>query len=93
MTVTRISTEELAKAFNRNVTTVDTRLQDFLKSGDSPTTAALRKAIARLRATYSVLPKKERRDPRNQRYVKASKKLSRAVGGVRDIDTIAAWTM
>lgn len=93
MTATRISSEELAKAFNRNVATVDTRLQDFLKSGDSATTAALRKSIARLRTSYSALPKKERREPRNKRYVSASKKLSKAVGKVRDIDTIAAWTM
>jgi CHAD domain-containing protein len=93
MTATRISPEELAKAFNRNVATVDTRLQDFLKSGDSPTTAALRKSIARLRTTYSVLPKEDRQDPRVKRYVSVSKKLSRAVGKVRDIDTIAAWTM
>jgi CHAD domain-containing protein len=93
MTATRISSEELAKAFNRNVATVDTRLRDFIKSGDSPTTAALRKAIARLRTTYSVLPKEDRQDPRVRRYVSVSKKLSRAVGKVRDIDTIAAWTM
>lgn len=93
MTDTRISPEQLARAFNRNVATVDTRLQDFLKSGDSPTTAALRKSIARLRTTYSVLPKKERQEPRTKRYVSSSKKLSRAVGKVRDIDTIAAWTM
>jgi CHAD domain-containing protein len=93
MTATRISPEELAKAFNRNVATVETRLQDFLKSGDSPTTAALRKSIARLRTTYSVLPKEDRRDSRVKRYVSVSKKLSKAVGRVRDIDTIAAWTM
>jgi len=93
MTATRISPEQLARAFNRNVATVDARLEDFLKSGDSPTTAALRKSIARLRTTYSVLPKKERADPRVERYVSISKKLSRAVGKIRDIDTIAAWTM
>ncbi len=93
MTATRISPEELSKAFNRNVATVDSRLQDFLKSGDSPTTSALRKSIARLRTTCSVLPKEDRRDPRVKRYVSVSRKLSRAVGEVRDIDTIAAWTM
>jgi CHAD domain-containing protein len=93
MKATRVSPQQLAKAFNRNVVTVDTRLQDFLKSGDSPTTAALRKAIARLRTTHSVLPKKVRREPRMKRYVSASRKLSRAVGKVRDVDTIASWTM
>jgi CHAD domain-containing protein len=93
MTATRISPEQLARAFNRNVATVDARLEDFLKSGDSPTTAALRKSIARLRTTYSVLPKEERQEPRAERYVSISKKLSRAVGKIRDIDTIAAWTM
>jgi len=93
MTATRISSQEQAKAFNRNVATVETRLQDFLRSGDSPTTAALRKSIARLRTTYSVLPKEVRRDPRAKRYVSVSKKLSNTVGKVRDIDTIAAWTM
>jgi CHAD domain-containing protein len=93
MKATRVPPQQLAKAFNRNVVTVDTRLQDFLKSGDSPTTAALRKAIARLRTTYSVLPKKGRQDPRMKRYISASRRLSRAVGKVRDVDTIASWTM
>lgn len=93
MKPTRIAPQQLAKAFNRNLETVDSRLGEFLKSGDSPTTAALRKAIARLRTTYSVLPKWVRKDPRTERYLAASKKLSRAVGEVRDIDTIAAWTM
>ena len=93
MTATRISPEQLVRAFNRNVATVDARLEDFLKSGDSPATAALRKSIARLRTTYSVLPKGERQEPRVERYVSISKKLSREVGKIRDIDTIAAWTM
>jgi len=93
MTDTRISPEQLARAFNRNVATVDARLEDFLKSGDSSTTTALRKSIARLTTTCSVLPKEERQEPRVKRYVSVSRKLSRAVGKVRDIDTIAAWTM
>jgi CHAD domain-containing protein len=93
MNPTRIPSQQLAKAFNRNVATVDARLEEFLKSGDSPTTASLRKAIARLRTTYSVLPKGERREKETKRYLSTSKKLSRAVGSVRDIDTIAAWTM
>jgi CHAD domain-containing protein len=93
MTPTRIARQSLARAFNRNIETADSRLGEFLKSGDSATTAALRKAIARLRTTYSVLPKRVRKDPRTERYIAASKKLSRAVGEVRDIDTIAAWSM
>jgi len=93
MKATRIAPRQLAKTFNQNVATVDTRLEEFLKSGDSPATAALRKATARLRTTHALLPKKERREPRIKRYVTASRKLSRAVGKVRDIDTIAAWTM
>jgi CHAD domain-containing protein len=93
MSPTRIASQQLAKAFNRNVATVDARLEEFVKAGDSPTTASLRKAIARLRTTYSVLPKRERKEPQARRYFSAAKKLSRAVGSVRDIDTIAAWTM
>lgn len=93
MSPTRIASQQLAKAFNRNVATVDARLEEFVKAGDSPTTASLRKAIARLRTTYSVLPKSERKEPQARRYFSAAKKLSRAVGSVRDIDTIAAWTM
>jgi CHAD domain-containing protein len=84
---------QLARGFNQNVATLDTRLEEFLKSGDSPTTAALRRATKRLRTSYSVLPKRTRRSPRVKRYVSASKKLSRALGKVRDIDAIAAWTM
>jgi len=93
MNPTHIASQQLTKAFNRNVATVDARLEEFLKAGDSPTTASLRKAIARLRTTFSVLPKGERREAQTKRYLSAAKKLSRAVGGVRDIDTIAAWTM
>jgi len=93
MKATRIAPQQLVKTFNRNVATVDTRLEEFLRSGDSPTTAAVRKAIRRLRTTYLVLPKSVRRNTRVKRYVSASKKLSKAVGKVRDIDTIAAWAM
>jgi CHAD domain-containing protein len=93
MTATRIPPTQLAKAFNRNIATVETRLQDFVKSGDSATTAALRKGIGRLRTTYSVLPKSVKREKRVKRYLSASRKLSRALGKVRDTDTIAAWTM
>jgi len=93
MTTTRIAPQQLAKAFNRNVATVDTRLEEFLKSGDSPTTAALRKAAKRLRTSYSVLPRRVRRGRQVKRYVSTTRKLSKAVGKVRDIDTIAAWTM
>ena len=93
MTATRIAPQQLMRTFNRNVATVDARLEEFLKSGDSPTTAALRKSTRRLRTTYSIFPKRVRRDARVRRYVSASRKLSRAVGDVRDIDTIAAWSM
>ncbi len=93
MTSTRIAPQQLVRTFNRNVATVDARLEEFLKSGDSPTTAALRKSTRRLRTTYSVLPKEVRRDSRVKRYVSAVRKLSKAVGKVRDIDTIAAWSM
>ena len=93
MKPTPIDPRQLARAFNQNVATVDTRLEGFLKAGDSPTTAALRKATKRLSTSYTVLPKRIRREPRIKRYVSASRKLSKAVGKVRDIDTIAAWTM
>jgi CHAD domain-containing protein len=93
MKPTPIDPRQLARAFNQNVVTVDTRLEGFLKAGDSPATAALRKATKRLRTSYSLLPKKARREPRIKRYISASRKLSRAVGKVRDIDTLAAWTM
>jgi CHAD domain-containing protein len=93
MKATRIAPYKLARAFNQNVSTLDTRLEEFLKSGDSPTTAELRKATRRLTISYSVLPKKVRRDTRMRRYVSASKRLSKATGKVRDLDTIAAWTM
>jgi CHAD domain-containing protein len=91
MKPTRITPRQLTKTFNQNVATLDARLEAFLKSGDSPTTAALRKATRRLRTTHSVLPKSLRREGRVMSYVSASKALSEAVGKVRDIDTIAAW--
>jgi CHAD domain-containing protein len=93
MKATQLAPRHLARAFDQNVATLDTRVDEFLKSGDSPTNAALRKATRRLRTSYSVLPKKVRRDARVKRYVSAAKKLSKATGRVRDLDTIAAWTM
>src|SRR5713101_266797 len=93
MRATPTTPRQLARSFNQNVAALDTRLEEFLKSGDSPTTAALRRAAKRLRTSHSILPKGVRREPRVKRYVSASRKLSRAVGKVRDIDTIAAWTM
>jgi CHAD domain-containing protein len=93
MKATRISPRQLGRGFNQNVATLDTRLEEFLKSGDSRTAAALRKATKRLRTSYSVLPKRVRREPRVRGFVSVSRKLSKAVGKVRDIDTIAAWTM
>jgi CHAD domain-containing protein len=93
MKATRIAPRRLARAFNQDIATVDTRLEEFLESGDSPTTAALRKATTRLRTSHSVLPRMIRRDADIKRYISASMRLSKAVGKVRDIDTIAAWTM
>jgi CHAD domain-containing protein len=93
MRPTPTAARQLARNFNQSVATLDSRLEEFLKSGDSPTTAAFRRAAKRVRASYSLLPKRVRREPRVKRYVSASRKLSRAVGKVRDIDTIAAWTM
>ena len=93
MNPTRTAPRELAKVFDQNVSTLDARLDAFLKSGDAPSTAALRKATRRLRTTRSVLPKRARRDARVKRYVSASRKLSKAAGEVRDIDTVAAWAV
>lgn len=93
MTAPRIASRQLAKAFNRNVETVDARVAAFLKSGDSPETAALRKATRRLLTTYSVLPKPVRKAKRVDRYVSAARKIAKAVGKIRDVDTIASWCM
>ncbi len=93
MNPTRAAYRQLAYVFNRNLATVDSRLDEFGRAGDAATTAALRKATGRLRTTYSVLPKWVRRDARVKGYLSASKKLSKAAGKVRDIDTIAAWTI
>jgi CHAD domain-containing protein len=93
MKPSQTAARQLARRFNQDVATLDARLEEFLKSGDSPSTAALRRAAKRLRTSYSVLPKGMRQEKRVKRYVSASRKLSRAVGKVRDIDTIAAWTM
>jgi len=93
MNPTQTAARRLARSFNQSVATLDACLEQFLKSGDSATTAALRRAAKRLRTSYSVLPKSVRREPRVKRYVSASRNLSRAVGKVRDVDTIAAWTM
>ena len=93
MTATRINEQQLAKAFDRNLATLDSRLAEFIKSGDSAATSALRKGARRLQATYTVLPKKVRKDNKTRRYIAASRRLSKAVGKVRDIDTIASWSM
>jgi len=93
MKPTQTAPRKLARSFNQAVAAVDSRLEEFLKSGDSRTTAALRRATKRLRTSYSVLPKSVRKEPRIRRYVSASRKLSREVGKVRDVDTIAAWSM
>jgi CHAD domain-containing protein len=89
----RMGSERLADAFNQSVGKVDTRLKAFIETRDSFSTAAIRKATKRLRASYAVLPKKVRQEPRVRRYVSASLKLSKVAGRVRDTDVIAAWTM
>jgi len=89
----RITPQQLAKALNRNVETVDARLAEFVRSGDSPSTAALRRAVRRLLTTYSVLPKSARKGKRVRRYVSLAREVAKAVGRIRDVDTIASWTM
>ena len=92
MRATRLPPSRLAKSFNQSVEKVEARAQKFLEAGDAPNTQALRRATKRLRTAYSVLPRRLRRDPRVRRYVEASRRLSKATGQVRDLDTIAAWT-
>lgn len=87
-----MKSEQLAKAFNKNVAAVDATAKRFAQSADPTNTQDLRKATRRLRTSYSLLPKKLRRDPPIKRYVGASRKLSGETGRVRDLDTIAAWT-
>jgi CHAD domain-containing protein len=82
----------LARAFNRNVKTLEARTARFLEMSDPANTQALRRATARLRTSYSVLPKRVRKSRRARDYLDAARKLSRATGKLRDIDTIAAWT-
>jgi CHAD domain-containing protein len=84
--------QQLAKAFNRNVETLEERAKKFLETSDPANTQALRKATARLRTSYAVLPKSVRKSPGFKRYLRASRKLSKATGKLRDIDTIGAWT-
>ncbi len=92
MTTSRIGPRRLANAFNRNAETVGARLDEFLRSGDPPSAAAVRKAIKRLLSTYSVLPRSVRKDKDVEHYVSTSKKLAKSVGRIRDVDTVASWT-
>ena len=92
MKPTRIAPQQLAKAFNQNVATLDAQVSKFLQSSDASNTQALRKATRRLRTSYSVLPKRLRKDAPIRRYVSASRKLASATGQVRDLDTIVGWT-
>lgn len=87
-----MKSQQLAKAFNKSAGAVDERAQRFAESSDPANTQNLRKATRRLRTSYSLLPKKVRKDAPIKRYIEASRKLSRATGKVRDLDTIAAWT-
>jgi CHAD domain-containing protein len=84
--------DQLAKAFNQNVETLEARAQVFMESGDPASTQALRKAAGRLRTARSVLPKSARKDKAVKRYLGAARRLSKATGRLRDLDTIAAWT-
>jgi len=84
--------EQLTKAFNRNVETLEERAKMFLETSDPANTQALRKATARLRTSYSLLPKSIRKSRKFKRYLGSSRKLSKATGKLRDIDTVGAWT-
>lgn len=86
-----MKTQQLAKAFNRNVKTLDERAERFLGASDPINTQGLRKATARLATSHSLLPRSLRKAPRMSRYFRASRKLSKATGKIRDIDTIATW--
>lgn len=83
--------EELVEAFNNGVEAVDSLADGFILSGDPKSTQDLRKAVRRLRTPYSLLPKKLRMEGRARRYLRATKKLSRATGELRDLDTITSW--
>jgi CHAD domain-containing protein len=94
MKATEVTSAQLARAFNRDVQTVDAHLKKFLENTDPLNTQDLRKAARRLSISYSVLPKRIRRDDaRVRRYASASGKLARDTGKVRDLDTIVAWTV
>jgi CHAD domain-containing protein len=80
----------LGKTFNANVAIFESRLRDFLNSGDPANTQALRRALRRLRTAYSILPKKPREEMRFRLYLKELGRLSKASGHVRDLDTISA---
>ena len=84
--------DQLAKAFNKNVETLDELTEKFLETSDPSNTQALRKAAKRLGTSYSVLPKDLRKEDRLKHYVDAARKLARATGKVRDLDTITSWT-
>ncbi len=81
----------LVGTLKENTGALDTALREFVKSGDATSTQALRKAIRRLRASYLLLPKRQRREGRFRRYVNSLRRLSRATGKVRDLDIITAW--
>src|SRR5262249_148174 len=82
----------LAKEFDRDVAAVDTFMHRFLDSSDAANTQELRKATGRLWVSFSLLPKRLRKDRPLRRYASTSKRLSNAAGKGRDLDTIAAWT-
>jgi CHAD domain-containing protein len=93
MKATRITSAQLARAFNRDVEGVGSQLKKFLQKGDPTNTQDLRKAAKRLGTSYSVLPKRLRqKGTRVRRYASASARLAKDMGEVRDLDTIATWT-
>jgi CHAD domain-containing protein len=93
MKATRVARQQVADAFNQNVADLETKVRAFLESSDPSNAQAMRKATKRLKTSYSVLPKKLRRETPIRRYLSASRRLAKATGKVRDLDTVAAWTM
>ncbi|MDA4118078.1 MAG: CHAD domain-containing protein [Thaumarchaeota archaeon] len=85
------SSLRLGKTFNENVTTLCVSLREFVKSADPASTQSLRKAIRRVRVSYLLMPKSLRDERRFKRYVNSLRRLSKATGKVRDLDTITAW--
>jgi CHAD domain-containing protein len=91
MSSTRLAPEKLGKTFSDNVDTVDARLNSFLDSSDPSNAKSLRRATKRFRTSYSLLPRRVRRRRPVRRYMDGALELAKAMGKLRDIDTIAEW--